>query len=65
MKVFELTIITYNYWTIAYTPKPLFWGGGGVSSLHELFTSIGQLNAIQNLDLRGCWDLQNLPTSIG
>jgi len=33
--------------------------------LQELPTSIGQLNALQNLDLRGCSTLQELPTSIG
>jgi Leucine-rich repeat (LRR) protein len=33
--------------------------------LQELPTSIGKLNALQNLDLRGCSTLQELPTSIG
>jgi Leucine-rich repeat (LRR) protein len=35
------------------------------SSLQELPTSIGQLNALQNLDLSECSNLQELPTSIG
>jgi Leucine-rich repeat (LRR) protein len=33
--------------------------------LQELPTSIGQLNALQNLHLWGCPKLQELPTSIG
>jgi hypothetical protein len=35
------------------------------SKLQELPTSIGQLNALQNLDLTMCSKLQELPTSIG
>jgi len=34
-------------------------------SLQELSTSIGQLNALQNLDLKDYSTLQELPTSIG
>jgi hypothetical protein len=37
----------------------------GCLSLRELPTSIGQLNALQNLNLKGCSNLQELPTSIG
>jgi len=37
----------------------------GCSSLQELPTSIGQLNALQMLYLTGCSSLQELPTSIG
>jgi len=33
--------------------------------LKELPSSIGQLNALQNLDLRECSELKELPSSIG
>ncbi len=33
--------------------------------MQELPTSIGQLNALQDLYLKGCSNLQKLPTSIG
>jgi len=38
---------------------------GERSTLQELPTSIGQLNALQKLDLGECLSLQELPTSIG
>jgi Leucine-rich repeat (LRR) protein len=37
----------------------------GCSSLQELPTSIGQLNALQEFNLSWCSSLQKLPTSIG
>jgi Leucine-rich repeat (LRR) protein len=33
--------------------------------LKELPSSIGQLNALQELDLDGCSELKELPSSIG
>jgi Leucine-rich repeat (LRR) protein len=38
---------------------------GRCSKLQELPTSIGQLNALQNLHSNDCSSLQELPTSIG
>jgi Leucine-rich repeat (LRR) protein len=37
----------------------------GCSNLKELPPSIGQLNALQKLDLSWCSDLKELPPSIG
>jgi Leucine-rich repeat (LRR) protein len=34
------------------------------SNLKELHSSIGQLNALQELDLSGCSSLKELPSSI-
>jgi hypothetical protein len=60
--MFEIAKITYIYWPIERTLKLSFsrcW------SLQELPTSIGQLNALQNLCLWGYSKVQELPTCIG
>jgi len=50
------------YWPIECTPKPSFeW----VFVVEELPSSIGQLNALQKLDLDECSNLNELPSSIG
>jgi hypothetical protein len=37
----------------------------GCCNLKELPSSIGQLNALQELDLNGCSNLKELPSFIG
>jgi hypothetical protein len=55
----ELVIITYIYWRTKCNPKTLIWMI--IQTSKKLLTCIGQLSALQNLNLQDCSRLQELP----